>query len=797
MMLTRTLKDLSSQGNIEPQLIIRIDGIPFLFGAIGVEELLRFDKGYLFDDGLFFDSTIVAPESKDVIQIQGTTTNLTQQVNIDKGGTNTIQRMTVKMIDEFSEISDIFSSGQNVPEILGRTCEIFISFKGASFPQDAIRIIKGFIDDVAFGAGFVTIGCSQSDKYKSQTVFNPLTTLLSSTIDDSVTGIPLDEPEIFFNPQDVFKSYTVIEDEICEVIEVNNTTIDVIRGRFNTATESHDIDTEVQAAFSIEGNAIDLALKLMLSKADPLPVNGEVTFVTITPEVTFSNAVFIPYNVTVLRGVTVGDILIVNGSAANDGEYLIEEIVILEDGCYIRVDGEFLAETGEDILKVRSKYDVLPIGLKMTVDDVDVLGHEQERDFFGTNLVDMFFYIDDELDGKEFIEEQLYRPLGLYGVVRFGRSSVKSTRAAITNENTIELNTENVINVNQIKTQRSVNKYYYNTIFYKYGKNVAGKYLVTDITTNNTSAELFKIGTKQLSIEADGYRRSTDTTSIIRQQANRFLGRYAFAPRYIDGVQILFADGFNIEVGDTVILDGEDLKLKDILNPGNFMPKTIFEVVNKSMNFFTGNIKLDLLETNFKLDSRYGVFAPTGEIVGASGNEIDLENAFLSDEFETQADKFRPFIGNAVRIYNDDYSFDVEAVLVGINELKTQTLILDADYSIPSGCCIDLADYMSASIDAKNRFTYMSDFVEVWDVVPGNDFALEVLDLKSFYIGQKVEISNFDYQDNLFIETVITDITTDGGVLILYFEDDISTLTMRFNINALEFVPGENVYRYY
>jgi hypothetical protein len=797
MMLTRTLKDLSSQGNIEPQLIIRIDGIPYLFGAIGVEELLRFDKGYLFDDGLFFDSTVIAPESKDVIQIQGTTTNLTQQVNIDKGGTNTIQRMTVRMIDEFSEISDIFSSGQNVPEVLGRTCEIFISFKGAAFPQDAIRIIKGFIDDVAFGAGFVTIGCSQSDKYKSQTVFNPLTTLLSSTINDSVTSIPLDEPEIFFNPQDVFKSYAVIEDEICEVTQVNESAIDVIRGRFNTGTESHDIDTEVQAAFSIEGNAIDLALKLMLSKADLLPINGEVTFVTITPEVTFSNAVFIPYNVTTLRGVTTGDTLIVNGSATNDGEYIIEEIVILEDGCYVRVDGEFLAETGEDILKVRSKYDVLPIGLKMTVDDVDVLGHEQERDFFGTNLVDMFFYVDDELDGKEFIEEQLYRPLGLYGVVRFGRSSVKSTRAAITNENTIELNTENVINVNQIKTQRSVNKYYYNTIFYKYGKNVTGKYLVTDITTNNTSAELFKIGTKQLSIEADGYRRSTDTTSIIRQQANRFLGRYAFAPRYIDGVQILFADGFNIEVGDTVILDGEDLKLKDILNPGNFMPKTIFEVVNKSMNFFTGNIKLDLLETNFKLDSRYGVFAPTGKIVGASGNEIDLENAFLSDEFETQAEKFRPFIGNAVRIYNDDYSFDIEAVLVGINELKTQTLILDADYSIPSGCYIDLANYSNANVDTKSRFNYISDYTFVFDVVPGNNFALEVLDLSNFYIGQKVEISNFDYEDNLFIETVITDITTDGGVLILYFEDDISTLTMRFNINALEFVPGENVYRYY
>jgi hypothetical protein len=792
MILTSTLRDLSSQGNLEPQLILRIDGIPYLFGAIGVEEILRFDNGYLFDDGLFFDSNVVAPNSKDVIQISGTTNNLTQQVNIDRGGANTIQRMTVKMIDEYQEITEILSNGNYVPEILGREAEIFISFKGASFPEDAMRIIKGLIDDIAFGTGSLTIGIAQADKYKSQEIFNIFTTVLDDNINNAVTTIPLAELDGFFLSQDALITYIKIDDELMSIEAINTNSIDVIRGALGTDTDEHDIDADVNAVYKLDGNAIDLALKLMLSTHEDMPLRGEVSFVQITPEINFNNGVFIPYDIRQFRGVVEGDTLIV-ASGANTGEYEILSIVNLEDGVYCLVDSDFVPENAIDVLAVRSKYNTLPIGLGMTPDDVDVVSHEQIKDFFGANLASMSFLIEEEFDAKDFIESQLYRPLGLYGVVRFGRSAVKFTAPAISSENTIILSDENVVNVESLKATRSINKYYYNTIQYKYGKSfTSGKYLTTDITTNEESAQLFKAGTKQLKIESDGYRRSSEVRAIIQQQSNRFLGRYAFAPRYIDGVKVLFADGFNLEVGDTVIVNGQSLKIKDIKNPGEFMPQSIFEIVNKSMNFFTGDIKLDLLETNFGLDSRFAVFGPSSRVANVTDNLVQISPSFLSSEFEFETDKWIDFIGEKVRIYNDDYSVDLIATITGISASLPNTLVLDGNYAIDDTCFIDLADYPEVSDAVKTRFTYLSASEFIWDYVAPN--AREVLDVSGFFVGQRVELFNQNYDNNKFLETTITDII--GNVL--YFEDEIDIILPEVEfINALQFNDSGNIYRFF
>ena len=54
--LTERAEQLASETNIEPQVIVRIEGVPVIFGAVVVETALKYgmeDKNY-GDAGLFY-----------------------------------------------------------------------------------------------------------------------------------------------------------------------------------------------------------------------------------------------------------------------------------------------------------------------------------------------------------------------------------------------------------------------------------------------------------------------------------------------------------------------------------------------------------------------------------------------------------------------------------------------------------------------------------------------------------------------------------------------------------------------
>ena len=154
---------------------------------------------------------------------------------------------------------------------------------------------------------------------------------------------------------------------------------------------------------------------------------------------------------------------------------------------------------------------------------------------------------------------------------------------------------------------RSAN--FYNAVIYKYEKDqVDDKYTKGKIRQSADSTNRIKVGNKPLTFEADGVRAENNFEDKFDTQARRFLDRYQYAAESL-WVDVTWEAGFKIEIGDTVILKGAELKISDTSagqGTRNFKPR-LFEVQNKTLNLTGRPIKLFLVDTAFSLNGRYGV----------------------------------------------------------------------------------------------------------------------------------------------------------------------------------------------
>ena len=72
-----------NEQNIEPNIILEIDGIPYIFGAQAVFDLVRIGE-FVIGDGTKIGGVIRDENGKDWIMLKGTTNNISQQINIDR-----------------------------------------------------------------------------------------------------------------------------------------------------------------------------------------------------------------------------------------------------------------------------------------------------------------------------------------------------------------------------------------------------------------------------------------------------------------------------------------------------------------------------------------------------------------------------------------------------------------------------------------------------------------------------------------------------------------------------------------
>ena len=136
---------LKAQGlEKEPNIVLSIDGFPDdIYGAVDVEKFAAYgDDGLVYGlEGLVYGGLVADKRSRDYISLSGTTTRISQQLEVDKGGVGSIQTFNIKLLDPNGELSQKFAPGFTVEDILSRDARISFLFQGTPFPESSISCL--------------------------------------------------------------------------------------------------------------------------------------------------------------------------------------------------------------------------------------------------------------------------------------------------------------------------------------------------------------------------------------------------------------------------------------------------------------------------------------------------------------------------------------------------------------------------------------------------------------------------------------------------------------------------------
>ncbi len=756
--------DLLSRTVKSPQLIVEIDGLP-IFSSLQNKKYLKYgDPGALYGGaGLVYGGLINDELSYPYIDLGKSTNNITQQLLIDKGGYSSSTNFDISLVDVDGYITKVITPGFVIEDILARKARIYLSLEGAGHPEDSILFFSGIVSDIKSGAGYVNINISSPERLKNLEIFPKVSTELSVAVNSLATTFTVVDTAQFILPADsgTLKSYFKIDDEIVEYTGSTATTFTgCVRGQFGTIAAAHDIDASLETFYRLQGNLRDLSLKLMLSGGPEYHTSDiEVLSFNSYGSVTNPNSVFLPtYFPDQIYGIVIGDTVNITDAlnAGNNGTAQIVSINNTDVGSYLVLNKSLVAEGSGAKIAFKSKYNVLPkfAGLEMTPDQVDIAEFEKVYTQFQTQFFEYDFYIKDQLNGSDFINTQILYPSGCYALPRKAKTSVGLTIPPLAQNGTKKLSNLNVTKASNIKINRSISKNFYNSVIYRYDQDaVEDKYTRGKITQSANSTNRINISNKPLQIDSDGIRASSNFDYLFQTQTRRFLDRYQYGAESLD-VQVLFGEAFTIEIGDTVILDGQLLEMSDTKTGTRaFLPR-LFEVQNKSMSLKGTDITLTLVDTVYSLDGRYGVIAPSSTIgTGSTTTKISLEKSYgdtLTDRLPTV--KWLNYIGEKVLVRTDDWSFQEVVIISAIDPSNPYSLIVSPALSVAptSGMILDTPRYPN-STDASDQAIYKAAHCS-WNmtrnVMTGSTdttLIFNSLDAPAFVIGAPVVVHSEDY----------------------------------------------------
>lgn len=716
----------------EPQLILEINGIDRILSTEVVLETIRIgDLDLLIGDDWLIGGLRPVENQNSLISFNGSTTQLSQQIDIDKGRGSSITSMVVSMVDIGNLASEIVSPGVIIDEILSCRCRVYLGFKGSNFPEDYIKIFSGIVGDVDSGAGKVNLTIQSPDTKKRQKLFLPKDTNLVEPIDIDDTTIEVVSTADFLVPiegpdgiiDESLKFYIRIDDEIIRYTSKDDTHFyECSRAQLGTSAASHSDNAQVNSYFSLGGNAIDLALKLMLSGFNDYFIK-DISIASFNYAGTLGsipNSIFIKdIDLQRTSNIQLGDFIEITNSEEEENNVTQKKIAgigFIDGGTYLEIDGVTFTNETESLgkLKIRSKWDTLGYGLGMYPDEVDIDQHIEIQSRYLSSF-DYLFYLKEEIeDAKEFIEEQIYMPASCFSLPRKAQSSIGILTPPIPGDETIVLNESNILNPEQIKIKRSLNKNFLNTVLYKFDLDALEDdiYRKTYIDLDEDSRNRIQDrGNVVFVIESQGLRSTLDALNIAAQASKRRVDTYKFAAEFLEGVQINYGIGYNKEVGDIIILDSKNLKITNFNTGTRDKPPTLFRIINKKMDIVKGDIKVDLLNTGYGIEqiARYGLIAPSSQIKFAIDNKtIIIKPSYTKDFGTNEGLKWERYPNCAVIIRSEDYSVYASAKIVDVS-INQITLDQDLPFLPEENYVIELDTYNSQNEIIKLKYIFMTD----------------------------------------------------------------------------------------
>jgi hypothetical protein len=703
---------------------------------------------------------------------------------------------------------------------LGANATVYLGFQNTSYPEDYVVLFKGIIQGVQSVPGMVHFQLANTEAKKKAGTFTPrisqLRTDVGTTaittlpvVDGTLFSLPVDGPS--GDPDEALDRYVKIDDELFSYTGTTaNTLTGVVRSQLGSQNDEHDAEADVQSVYRLQGNGIELALKIMLSGwngpfVEEIPVEA---FNQITPSLYVENGLLLKdIDAEQLYGITVGDYVTITG-AANAGNNItakqIGGMTQLAEGTLLLFTGvTFVDEVGGSAeMAIRSQYDTLGQGLKLSPAEVDVAEHQRLFDLFVGGFV-FDFTLDEIPNTKEWIEKQLYLPMACFSVPRKGRSSVAFHIGPIGGDVIPVLNRSNVTNADKLKLERSTASNFYNTVKYSYDFSyLDGRYRTIKVYESAESKTRIPVGDVISQIQAEGMKSTNDGATYSNLTAEKLLGRYQFGAEFFKGMGLLWGVGFPLEIGDIVAVDFASLKQTDVKTGDRNGGIKLFEVINKTMDIRLGEVTVDLVSTTFGNDERYATFSPASLIgAGATTTRLPLQRSFGTEDYEIEGVKWQDYIGEEIRVHSPDYSFDEIVTLFDVDLNDPSAIVVSPALSLPPGVgyTIEAAPYPDSEdpadrINWKTRHAFWSPTVAILSSLDSTHFEVDPADIAKFKVGATVQIHNEDYSDDSG-ETLV--VAVDTGTNVVEFKDAVGfTITTAHKVDFIGFADGGAAYRW-
>ncbi len=498
-----------------------------------------------------------------------------------------------------------------------------------------------------------------------------------------VDGIiaPVLGPDGTYDP--TFTGYIFSNNEIMSytqsAINSTNLTVTVQRGALSTVAQSTAVDADVEGAFGLQGNVIDLALKTMLSGWGATWITAQsISSFGYTNDATLgviNNAMVLPNAVDGVEdyGLSVGDYVYVS-SGINAGTYTVSGFIDVDKyrNKIVLFDQNISPEANPTAtFSTRSQYDTLPpaCGNKLRPIDLDVAGWQKAKSLYAFQSDAVFrFFIKDVESCKEWIESQLLLPVGAYSVTRFGRISCAFTKPPLASDRLVTLSALNIINPQNITVSRGLNdRRYFSEIQYYYDVDVGGNFtnilkrLATDALSKTTVSSV-------LPIKSNGLRTDLSADTFIARRSQYLLSRYKGAA-YTIRLSVNFEAGVQIEVSDVVaVVDQGGLQITNLETGNRDLEAQLFEVQERYLNLVTGQAQLTLLsQIGYQISDRFGGISPSSLIVSGTTTDVLIKDSFGALYPNNEQRKWLELIGERIVIHSPDFSFYQEVTLFGFD----------------------------------------------------------------------------------------------------------------------------------
>lgn len=560
-----------------------------------------------------------------------------------------------------------------------------------------------------------------------------------------------------------------------------------LRGARSTQNVTHNPTASVTNAIQFQDDPISISLKLALSGWDgPYQSGVAIQSIVDTTDPSLglvANSILLSGEVDAQEnlGLNIGDYITISGASnpSNNNTFIITALMdaIGYTNNLIIVNGPLTLENPTSATgALRSQYDTYPIlaGNSLAGYEMDVIGLQYiQTNFFSQNIGTMRFLITEGINCKQFTENELYLPVGMYSITRYGRCSGQITKPPISGTTLQVINASNVVDATNLYLERALNtRHYYNEIDYTYDLQDNGTYLTFQAYVNANSLSNVSISTV-LPITSDGLKSDLGAQLLVQNQANLLNARYNNVAHDLN-LKVNFAVGSQIETGDIVnVQDNGTLNIVNLANGTRNAGSQLFEVINRSMDLKTGQVTLQLLATpGYQVTDRYAVISPSS-IVGTGSTTTEI---YITDSYGSvlgvgnENQKWTSSVGLPIVVHSPDYSTILGPVtLTGFDPNNPYGLIVSPALGSapPAGYIVEIDNYSTSTdplVDQyyKTVYCHIDQSRQVTSGVDMMDFYVSLTDVVVFNVGAFIFIHDTGY-DLVSPTVMITNIDYSTG----------------------------------